>query len=240
MGDRPVTSAFNKQDARSSAPGVVTERRELSVYHPESRLGRQLSGAGDSRSPVAVNWRGSPIFAVSRKSNDHAELAMTFTFQCPQGHDLRAEPADEGRTCLCPQCGARMVVPAAPIDAAPAIRIEGQKDQVRDIRWNDGTETLVENPFPTDSSPTQFHIPCPNGHLLEATIEMLGKAAMCPKCQAKFSLDRERSVEFQAAAVAKEARRESRLERRWLHWAIVALVLAIIFVSLLFALATAT
>ncbi len=39
---------------------------------------------------------------------------MTFTVYCPNGHRLRAQPQDVGKTAKCPKCRAAIVVPQPP------------------------------------------------------------------------------------------------------------------------------
>ncbi len=138
---------------------------------------------------------------------------------------------------MCPQCGVKMVVPPAPVRQAPAIKIEGKEDEYRAARWNAGQNSIAASPFPVERPPELFHIPCPNGHALETTPEMLGKFAMCPQCQAKFKLDRRQSIEFLAAEEERLAKRETRLEKRWLNGTIIAVVLTVLLLGLLFALA---
>lgn len=153
---------------------------------------------------------------------------MTYQFQCPQGHPLMAEPEQEGRICQCPQCGLRLRIPPAPVTSMPDIvdRESGLGP------WRD--EPIKENPFPTTAPPEMFHIPCPQGHVLETSPEMLGKLALCPQCGEKFKLDQRQSSEFRAAEAERQAAAELRLSRRWLHGAIVAVVLTLLGVLLLF------
>ena len=158
---------------------------------------------------------------------------MTFQFQCPRGHILEADPAQEGRFCLCPHCGVRMQVPPAPVEHAPLIKVEGKESEYQAARWHEDTP-VVDSPFPAETIPDCYHIPCPNGHELETLPEMLGKFAMCPHCDAKFKLERKNSVEFQQKELEREERREAQLARNSLNWAIVATVLTLLGLALLF------
>lgn len=160
-------------------------------------------------------------------------VEMTFQFQCPQGHILEAESAHEGRFCLCPHCGARMEIPPAPIDDAPLIKVEGKESEYQAARWQADTP-VIESPFSANQVPDCYHIPCPNGHELEALPEMLGKYAMCPHCEAKFKLMHENSVEFQQQQLQREETRQAQLARNSLNWAIVATVLTLLGLALLF------
>jgi hypothetical protein len=72
-----------------------------------------------------------------------------------------------------------------------------------------------------------FHIPCPSGHRLELTRDMLGKEAICPYCQKPFMLNVERSVEYQQQRAQRVAKEEMKLGRIWLNAAIVAAVLVV-------------
>jgi hypothetical protein len=80
-----------------------------------------------------------------------------------------------------------------------------------------------------------FHIPCPSGHALEVTPEMLGKQAICPICRKQFQLRRENSIEYRqgkavARAIQEKARnlREKRAGELWLAWSILAAVAVLI------------
>jgi hypothetical protein len=62
-----------------------------------------------------------------------------------------------------------------------------------------------------------FHIPCPNGHVLEAPQEMIGHFVICPYCSVQFKLRRENSSEYQ--------QRQEFLDRAraqfWFKWTII-------------------
>ncbi len=65
---------------------------------------------------------------------------------------------------------------------------------------------------------TLLHIPCPNGHVLDVPLEMIGARVMCPHCRAEFRLKREKSIEHQREQEVIDARRA----RFWFRLAILA------------------
>ena len=65
---------------------------------------------------------------------------------------------------------------------------------------------------------TLLHIPCPNGHVLDVPLDMIGARAMCPHCRAEFRLRREKSIEHLREQEIIEARRA----RFWFKLAIIA------------------
>jgi len=82
-----------------------------------------------------------------------------------------------------------------------------------------------------------YHIRCPNGHELETPREMLGQEALCPFCRAQFVLRMEESREYMAYKAAEEARRQERLGKLWLRWAIAAAVVVVLMMVVLIVLA---
>lgn len=65
---------------------------------------------------------------------------------------------------------------------------------------------------------TLLHIPCPNGHVLDVPLEMIGARVMCPHCRAEFRLKREKSIEHLREQELIDARRA----RFWFRLAILA------------------
>jgi hypothetical protein len=126
-----------------------------------------------------------------------------------------------------------MQIPPAPVEVIPKIMAAGKEDEYRAARWHNDV-ALARNPFPVETLPNSFQIPCPNGHALETPPEMLGKFAMCPHCQAKFKLEREHSWEYLAQQRQRQAERDAQLSRISFHCAIVATVLTLLGVALLF------
>ena len=75
-----------------------------------------------------------------------------------------------------------------------------------------------------------LHSVCPNGHILEIEREMLGERAMCPYCNTAFSITLERTVEYLEKQKREAEREDNKLAKFWSQWAIVAAVLAAIFI----------
>lgn len=65
---------------------------------------------------------------------------------------------------------------------------------------------------------TLLHIPCPNGHVLDVPLDMIGARVMCPHCRAEFRLRREKSIEHLREQELIDARRA----RFWFRLAILA------------------
>lgn len=81
---------------------------------------------------------------------------------------------------------------------------------------------------PTAAPPALFHIPCPQGHVLEVPQEMLGTDAMCPFCRSVFRLSYESSQEYRAKLQRERELAERREAVFWLRLAIAAAVLVLI------------
>jgi len=82
-----------------------------------------------------------------------------------------------------------------------------------------------------------FHIPCPKGHVLETPREMLGQYAQCPYCRAEFKLLLQDSQEYQAEIEKKQERREQKLGKLWMNWAIAAALVVVFGVVIMIAVA---
>ena len=82
-----------------------------------------------------------------------------------------------------------------------------------------------------------LHIPCPNGHELETPRDMLNKEAMCPFCDSRFHLLERNSVEFIRKKELAEQLEDHRAGKRWLNWAIIFIVIALLLFGLMFVLA---
>ena len=76
-----------------------------------------------------------------------------------------------------------------------------------------------------NSAPEVFHIPCPNGHVLETPAELIGQYAKCPECDVAFDLREEHSEEYLRRQQIAEESHLARLDRRWLNRAIVIVML---------------
>jgi hypothetical protein len=73
---------------------------------------------------------------------------------------------------------------------------------------------------PDLSVPQIWHIPCPQGHILETPDEMLDQEVLCPYCETQFVLKHAKSIE----AIQKREReleiRDARRGEMWLKWSI--------------------
>ena len=73
-----------------------------------------------------------------------------------------------------------------------------------------------------------LHIPCPAGHILEVTRDVLGKEVLCPFCRKRFLPLWERSLEYRRQKAQIRIREENQLGRVWLTMAIVAAVAVLV------------
>jgi uncharacterized Zn-finger protein len=187
---------------------------------------------------------------------------MAFQFLCPEGHLLQGEESQAGQQCKCPYCQTEFLVPrptATPQGGAetpgqwadappettpePAIYQSPPADEPEQpgpegfpgIRIGEGS--AGDGPTRVDlgggSDADVLHIICPNGHELETPREMLGQDAMCPFCQAQFQLRREDSREYRQEKTELEQRRERKLGRAWMNWAIATAVVVVLGVIVL-------
>ena len=189
---------------------------------------------------------------------------MAFQFRCPNGHLLQGEESQVGQQCQCPYCSSQFLVPAppgapqpAPAAAAaetgpePPVYEEPAEPPADELptEWQPGLSvgesiagagvepTIAENPFERPSAEEQslIHIPCPEGHVLETPREMLGQYAMCPYCQAEFQLRFTDSQEYQREEAQKQQRREQKVGKAWMNWAIAAAVVVLFAVVIMVA-----
>lgn len=65
-----------------------------------------------------------------------------------------------------------------------------------------------------------WHIPCPNGHILETPDDMLDQDVLCPYCETQFTLKKFQSVEETERREKERAIRDERHGQLWLKWAI--------------------
>jgi len=75
-----------------------------------------------------------------------------------------------------------------------------------------------------------IHIPCPNGHWLEATRDMTGGYATCPYCNETFLVSYEQSREGQRERKLKEKAREDKIASNWLTWTIIIAVGVVVLI----------
>ena len=191
--------------------------------------------------------------------------AMTMQFYCPQGHLLEGDASQMGQACDCPICGTRFIIPtvqmgvstgsAAPANVASAnpfdfsSRARGNDrfvhlDSARpapnagpamNFPNVDGGSSLAENPF-EKKGPRTWHIPCPKGHELEATEELIGQEVLCPHCGEQFLLRVKDSAEYKRERELERERKEQKVAKMWFNWAVVAASIVVLGIIILVAL----
>ena len=77
---------------------------------------------------------------------------------------------------------------------------------------------------------SRLHCLCPTGHSLDINRDMIGQKAMCPYCQKTFVITLERTVEYINKKKRAEELEDKKMAKFWFQWAIVAIVLAVIFI----------
>lgn len=77
---------------------------------------------------------------------------------------------------------------------------------------------------------SRLHCLCPTGHPLEINRDMIGQKAMCPYCQKTFVITLERTVEYINKKKRADELEDKKMAKFWFQWAIVAIVLAVIFI----------
>jgi hypothetical protein len=73
-----------------------------------------------------------------------------------------------------------------------------------------------------------YHIPCPNGHVVRAREEWLGREMICPKCNAAFVLQATQSREYLQELKRRQDIVDEKQARIWIVRAIVAGVLIVL------------
>jgi hypothetical protein len=76
----------------------------------------------------------------------------------------------------------------------------------------------------------ELRIPCPNGHILHATRDMLDEEAICPFCEEQFELKERNSLEAIEKREVLSEKRQEKQERIFLYWGIGIMVIGIISV----------
>jgi hypothetical protein len=80
-----------------------------------------------------------------------------------------------------------------------------------------------------------LHVPCPAGHTLEVTRDLLGKEVLCPYCRKRFLPVWEKSLEYRRQKAKERIREETQLGRMWLTGAIVAAIAVLALIITLIA-----
>lgn len=144
-----------------------------------------------------------------------------FQFYCPNGHLLQGQASQMGQQSQCPMCGAMFMVPvmnggpAAPPTqpAAPPPQTQPEPAAKK--------QAPAKPPEPQKPpEPKIFHIPCPNGHVLETPDDILGQQALCPYCNVQFELRQEDSQEHRVEQEALMRQREAEMNDRWVKYSI--------------------
>ncbi len=73
----------------------------------------------------------------------------------------------------------------------------------------------------------ELHIPCPNGHVLAVTRDLLQEEAICPHCDAEFELVERNSIEAKQKRAEQADRRAEKAERVFLYWGIGVAVIVV-------------
>jgi len=148
---------------------------------------------------------------------------MAFQFYCPNGHLLQGDESQQGQQSQCPMCGAMFIVPMlSPPAGGPPPNQPTPPPQQPAAPPQQPPAKPAEPPKPAE--PQIFHIPCPNGHVLESPDNILGQQVLCPYCNVQFELRQEDSQEFQAEQSAARRRREEEINEQWVEWSILAAV----------------
>lgn len=183
---------------------------------------------------------------------------MSFQFYCPNGHLLQGEESQAGTTIGCPVCKMEFIIPSPvpqpPPVAPPAVdtaRTPGPaaffeqnsppSGNPFDFAKKSDTFTVGETDYSvaklaapkTSATVSRLHIPCPSGHILEVTRDMLGEEAICPQCQLEFVLRFEKSLEYQKEKEQRETLQAAKVAKAWLMWSIAAAVGVLILVFIL-------
>lgn len=204
-----------------------------------------------------MNWTEECLKCGFLLSGDDAYRGRTV--KCPKCKQPVAIPAaDDGGdydlSPLSPEEQARLDAEMPPAEAASDrqsgpqlnIRTKGRRVGKVKVRSGGGVGELPDlgggaTFDPTGLSPEAVvHLPCPKGHVLEIERSLMGNWAMCPHCGEQFEMLLKNTQEYQRDQQMKEQREIARSSQKWMNYAIVAIVLVVIFLGLLIALAVAT
>ena len=114
--------------------------------------------------------------------------------------------------------------PTVPEDTSSPSSEGGQEEEFLPTLPVKRSKKLASLPVEEEVQPKQMHIPCPWGHPLEITSEMLGKTAECPLCGKRFRLRYEDSLEFRRRRAKLQEKQDAKSGQIWLAWAILAAV----------------
>ena len=112
--------------------------------------------------------------------------------------------------------------------------IDTDDSQLDSAEQDDNTSGQDGNDAPDfengNTNQDELRIPCPNGHILHATRDMLDEEAICPFCEEQFELKERNSLEAIEKREMLSEQREERQERMFLYWGIGVMVVCVICV----------
>lgn len=73
-----------------------------------------------------------------------------------------------------------------------------------------------------------FRIPCPNGHVNVTPASLIGTQAVCPRCNAFYTLQMSDSLEHLEAVDREQRRRAEKEGKKWLTVAVFAAVFIVL------------
>ena len=101
-----------------------------------------------------------------------------------------------------------------------------------DSTKQDNQEEQAANDTPDfengNANQDELRIPCPNGHILHATRDMLDEEAICPFCEEQFELKERNSLEAVEKREMLSEKRQEKQERVFLYWGIGIMVIGIL------------
>jgi len=110
---------------------------------------------------------------------------------------------------------------SGPAPSAPPPLPDAETPAVQELL----AETVPAKADPVDSmgmlEASVLHIPCPNGHELEAPLDMIGHPVICPYCSVQFKLRRENSIEY----LQRQESLDQARAQFWFKWTIIISVL---------------
>jgi len=177
------------------------------------------------------------------------------TVKCPKCKSGVAIPGSDddagyGLTALSPEEQAKLDAELPPAEQQPNtfnIRTKGRRIGRAKVRSGGGAPVEPESAgsssgfdLASSSADAVVHLPCPKGHVLEIERSMMGNWAMCPHCGEQFEMLLKNTEEYQRERAQAEQREIARSSQKWMNYAIVAIVLVVLFLGLLIALAVAT
>lgn len=112
-------------------------------------------------------------------------------------------------------------------DASSFPSISGPSVEAGTFEQSGGTGPAMALASGAEENQSVFHIPCPNGHILETPSEMLGTPVMCPICQTTFEPQYEASEEHRRKREETTAKAAERAARFWLQLAIGAAIVVL-------------